>query len=126
MTSVVYDTGALLAAERRNRMVWLRHDDLLARGTVPLVPTAVLAQAWRGGPQPTLSRFLRGCHIEVDCEKTARAAGTACAKAGTGDVVDAIVVVTAAIRDGLIVTSDPDDLRKIAEAIGFSLRLRTV
>lgn len=126
MTTLVYDTGMLLAAERRNRTLWLYHDESLAAGTVPVVPAVVLAQAWRGGPQPELSRFLRGCHIEPDTTEIARAAGTACAKAGTSDVVDAIVVVTAAARNALVLTSDPDDLRKLAAAMDVPLRVRTV
>ena len=37
------------AAERRNRTLWLYHDESLAAGTVPVVPAVVLAQAWHGG-----------------------------------------------------------------------------
>ena len=123
---IVYDTGALLAAERRERTMQLYHTKSLTQGFVPLVPFVVLAQAWRGGPQAELSRVLRGCDREPMTETTAREAGLACALAGTSDIVDAVVVVTAAKRGALVVTSDPGDLSKIAEAIGAPLRLRTI
>lgn len=62
---VTYDTGALLAAEANRREVWALHARSLQRGTRPVVPAAVLGQAWRGGPQAMLPRLLRGCRIEV-------------------------------------------------------------
>ena len=51
MPAIVYDTGALLAAERRNPDFLALHDELTAARIRPLVPVVVLAQAWRGGPQ---------------------------------------------------------------------------
>ena len=92
MPAVIYDTGALVAAERNKPAVWEIHAEALALGLRPIVPVVVLAQAWRGGPQHNLSRLLRGCRILPDTEETGRAAGAA---ARTSDVVDAIVVVTA-------------------------------
>ncbi|HEX5494812.1 MAG TPA: PIN domain-containing protein [Mycobacteriales bacterium] len=125
-TPLIYDTGALLAAERRKPRVAALHVEALRAGTVPVVPAVVLAQAWRGGSQPELSRFLRGCHIEPDTAEIARAAGVACARAGTSDVVDAIVVVTASARNAVVLTSDPDDLRKLADVMELPLRIRPV
>lgn len=126
MTGVVYDTGALLAAERRDARLWALHDEALARDVVPLVPVVVLAQAWRGGPPAHLSRLLRGCRIEPDSEALAQAAGRALAVAGTADVVDAIVVVTALLRHAAVLTSDPGDLGRIADALHVHVRLHSV
>lgn len=126
MTGVVYDTGALLAAERRDARLWALHDEVLARDVVPLVPVVVLAQAWRGGPQASLSRLLRGCNVEPDTEALGRAAGRACAVAGTADVVDAIVVVTALLHDAAVFTSDPSDLGAIADALQSRVRLHRI
>lgn len=117
MNAVVYDTGALLAAERRDARMWALHDETLARDIVPVVPVVVLAQAWRGGPQAALSRLLRGCRVELDTEAVGRAAGRACGRAGTADVVDAIVVVTALLHRAAVFTSDPGDLGRIADAV---------
>lgn len=126
MTGATYDTGALLAAEAGRRDVWALHARLLARGCRPTVPAAVLAQAWRGGPQTQLSRLLRGCRIEELTEPHARSAGGACARSGTADVVDASVVVGAVTRHDLVVTSDPDDLAQLAEALARPIRLHRV
>jgi hypothetical protein len=126
MRSFVYDIGALLAAERRDQFMWGLHEHALASGARPIVPAAVLAQAWRGGPQHNLSRLLRGCQILPDAEDMGRAAGTLCGKAGTSDVVDALVAVTALHAHAPIVTSDPADLNHLASCIPAKLDLHTV
>ncbi len=123
MPSVVYDTGALLAAERRNPDFLALHDEVTAARIRPLVPVVVLAQAWRGGPQHQISRVLEGCDILPDDERTGRAAGVACAASGTADVVDAIVIATAVRHQAPVVTSDPSDLTRIADALGVKIRL---
>ncbi len=46
--------------------------------------------------------------------------------AGTSDVVDASVVVGAAARADLIVTSDADDLRRLRDALGIDVDLRSI
>jgi hypothetical protein len=48
------------------------------------------------------------------------------ASSGSSDLVDAVVVVTALAREDLIVTSDPDDLRRIATAVGGPVSLHVV
>ena len=123
MATIVYHTGALLAAERRNPDFLALHDELTAARIRPIVPVVVLAQAWRGGPQHQISRVLKACDIVPDDERTGRAAGVACAAAGTTDVVDAVVVATAVRHQAPIVTSDPGDLAYIADAIGVKIRL---
>ncbi|MGQ0804758.1 MAG: twitching motility protein PilT [Actinomycetota bacterium] len=123
MSGLTYDTGALLAAERGDRGVWTRHEAAMLRGEPPVVPAAVLAQAWRGGPQARLSRLLQGCEIEPLDEIGARAVGVACARSATTDIVDASVVVGALRRDDACVTSDAEDLEVIARALGRSLTL---
>jgi predicted nucleic acid-binding protein len=123
MPAIVYDAGALLAAERRNPDFIALHDELASARIRPLVPVVVLAQAWRGGSQHQISRVLKGCDILPDDERTGRAAGVACAVSGTADVVDAIVIVTAVRHQAAVVTSDPGDLTRIADAIGVKIRL---
>ncbi len=107
MATIIYDTGALLAAERRNPDFLALHDELTAARIRPIVPVVVLAQAWRGGPQHHISRVLKACDIAPDDERTGRAAGMACAAAGTADVVDAIVVATAVRHQAPVVTATP-------------------
>jgi hypothetical protein len=123
---VTYDTGALLAAEANRRDIWAIHARALARGQRPTVPVGVLGQAWRGGPQPELVRFLRGCLFEELTEARARAAGVACARSSAADLVDASVVVGALARNDLVVTSDPADLERLAAGLGRRLQLHRV
>lgn len=123
---MVYDTGALVAGERRDQLAWGHRDESLRQGVDIVVPVVVLAQAWRGGPQPNLSRFLKGCLILPDTEAMGREAGRACAKARTYDVVDALVVVTALALGAVVMTSDPDDLGRIAHTVGGQLSMIAV
>lgn len=118
---ITYDTGALLAAEAHRRELWALHARSVRRGERPVVPAAVLALAWRGGPQAALSRLLQGCIVEDLDESRARAAGAVCARSGTRDVVDAIVVAGAVARGDLVVTSDADDLERLASSLGASI-----
>jgi len=92
----------------------------------PTLPTVVLGQAWRGGPQARLSRLVHGCNVDPLTEQQACAAGAALAASGASDLIDAAVVVAACARNDLIVTSDPDDLRRIAAAIGRDLAVHVV
>jgi predicted nucleic acid-binding protein len=126
VSGIVYDTGALLAAERRHRGLWALHEQSLAGGVRPIVPVVVLAQAWRGTPHANLSRLLRGCQVTPDTEDLGKAAGALCGRAGTSDVVDGLVVITALRRDALVVTSDPDDLQHLASSLHSKLALHTV
>lgn len=121
-----YDTGALLAAEAGDRRFWAFHVRCLQRGMQPVVPAGVLAQAWRGGPQARLSRLLRGCRFEDLNEQRARGVGFACARSRSRDIVDVSVVVGALARGDFVVTSDADDLARIAESLGRSLRIHRV
>jgi hypothetical protein len=47
----------------------------------------------------------------------ARAAGQLCAATATSDIVDASVVIVARLVDGVTVTSDLDDLRRLDRGI---------
>lgn len=115
---VTYDAGALVAADRGERRMWARHRALLVARAVPTVPAPVVAQAWRGGSrQALLARLLQGCDVETLDDPRARSVGALAAKAGTSDVVDACVAEGALRRHDLVVSSDPDDLEAIADAV---------
>jgi predicted nucleic acid-binding protein len=126
LSGVTYDTGALVAAERGNRPLWALHRRALERGLRPTVPAGVLGQAWRGGPQAELSRLLKGCRVEDLTETRAREAGRACRRAETADVIDATVAVGAIARGDLVVTSDPNDIKDLSDALGASLEIVTI
>lgn len=115
---VTYDTGALIAADRGERRMWVRHRALLAARISPTVPSPVVAQSWRGNSrQALLAQLLRGCDVEPLDDQSARAVGALAARAGTTDVVDATVTEGALRRQDLVVSSDPEDLLALAAGV---------
>jgi hypothetical protein len=111
--NVVYDAGALIAAERGDREFWADHRVRLEQGVLAAVPAAVIAQVSRSARQVPLRRLLRGCDTVVLDERSAHRAGALLAAARTSDVVDANVVETALARNALIVTSDRKDVERL-------------
>jgi predicted nucleic acid-binding protein len=121
---VVYDAGALLAAERGDDRLRALHRRFLLHGVSPFVPGPVLAQAWRGSArQVGLARVLKGCAVLPTDEDTAKRAGELLGLSGTADAVDAIVVATAVRHAAVVVTSDPKDLQVISDAAACHLGL---
>jgi predicted nuclease of predicted toxin-antitoxin system len=51
-------------------------------------------------------------------EREAHEAGRLLGRTKTADVVDAVVVAVAARESAMILTSDPDDIRRLAVAAG--------
>jgi hypothetical protein len=86
MTTLVLDTGALIALVRNDRAVWAMLRNAADNSAQVSVPAGVVAQAWRGGSrQALLSRVLTHCD-EVPLEGAlARATGLMCGRAGRGD-----------------------------------------
>jgi hypothetical protein len=116
----VYDAGALIALDRNDRRMWARHQVTIDDDRDVYVPAVVVAQAWRdGASQVRLARVLAGCQVEPAGLDTAKAAGVLCGRAGTSDVVDAVVVVMAAALGAIIWTSDVADLRALAGHAGM-------
>lgn len=113
---IVYDAGALIAAERGERAMLALHTRMLQRRFLPVVPAPILAQVWRGGPQVSLSRVLSGCRIEEGfTEEDSRRIGAWLARSDTTDVIDAHLVRVAGRAPGSVVyTSDVEDLRRVA------------
>jgi hypothetical protein len=112
---VVLDTGAFIAAERRNRtMVELIR--LFVAAKTPLVTSAgVVAQVWRGGGerQVPVAYLLKRTGIVDLTQGVARVLGRMLGESGARDAIDAHVVFLARERGWTVLTSDPDDLRAI-------------
>lgn len=108
------DTGALVAVERGDRRVWTALKLALADKVVPVVPSPVLVEAWRGARQARLGQVLRHCRIEALDDAGARRAGELCGVARTDDPVDAVVVASAARRGDVVLTSDVAELTHLA------------
>ncbi len=121
MSGVVYDAGALVAAERNDRSLWADHRVRLEAGVVPAVPAPVVAQVSRSPRQAQLRRLLRGCEILALDESTAHAVGRLLGRSGTADIVDATVVTVAIATHARVVTSDGEDMSRLANAAGARL-----
>ena len=127
MAGVTYDTGALVAAERNDRRMWALHAGFLAEEVAPVVPAPVVAEAWRSGArQASLSRLLALCEVEPLSEDQARRVGVLAGKAGHDDTSTVTVVEGAARRGDAVVTSNQQDIRRIAAATGVRLAIEPV
>jgi len=118
--TLVLDAGALSAlAGQRARLHELRR-----RGLWPAqVPAVVLTEALTGDHRRDfhVNRLLRTCQVRDVDETHAREAArlrTATSRAGTISAVDAVVAAFAGGRpDAVVLTSDPHDLRALAEHV---------
>ena len=116
MTTVILDTGALIGFERNDRRVVAIIASVLEHHDSLIVPSGVVAQAWRDGSrQARLARLLGShlCEVLVLDDRQARAAGQLCGLADTTDVIAASVAVAARDLGARVLTSDPDDLRRL-------------
>jgi predicted nucleic acid-binding protein len=115
----VLDAGALIALDRGDKRMIALLDRALAQGRTFRVPVGVVGQAWRDGRvQAILARFLRSQEVEIVPldEQLARSCGELCAFTASADVIDASVVLLARGRQDPILTSDPQDLRRLDPA----------
>ena len=116
MTTVILDTGALIGFERIDRRVVAIIASVLEHHDSLILPSGVVAQAWRDGSrQARLARLLGShlCQVLVLDDRQARAAGQLCGLADTTDVIAASVAVAARDLGARVLTSDPDDLRRL-------------
>lgn len=114
------DSGALIAFERGDPRVRALLADALRRDAAIDVIPEVIAQTWRGGArQARLASLLAAEQVRTPAYDgtTARAVGMLCGVSGHADVVDVHVVLHAAAEGHAVVTSAPDDLRKVDPAV---------
>lgn len=118
MNAIVLDAGALVALERDDRSMWTVLKLAASRSAVVLLPTAALAQVWRGGASQTrLARAMRHCDL-ASFDGVARAVGELCGRSRTSDICDAHVAIVAARYGRALYTSDPTDMRRLVAACG--------
>jgi predicted nucleic acid-binding protein len=116
MSGVTFDAGGLIALDRNDRRVialLARAAELGARVTVP---ATALAQAVRQpARQARLSRLVRQptTRLVVLDGLDATQVGILLGASRTTDIADAHVVICARRNSEPIVTSDPDDLRRL-------------
>jgi len=114
--SVVLDAGALIAFERNDARLRTLVELAMKHGGVLHAPAGVVAQVWRNGKrQARLARLIGSGVVRVQILDLAeaQATGALCGSSKTSDVVDGSVVLLARRERGKVVSSDPDDLRRI-------------
>jgi predicted nucleic acid-binding protein len=117
VSGITFDAGGLIALDRNDRRVLTLLARAAERGMRITIPATALAQAIRNpARQARLSRLMRQSSTDlVPLDgPDATAVGLLLACTGTGDIVDAHVVVCAQRAGQAVVTSDAVDLRLIA------------
>lgn len=116
MSGVTLDSGALIAFDRNDRRVVGLLVRALQMKLELAVPAGVVGQVWRDGRrQVRLGRLLGSNEVQVEPldDQRAREAGQLCGLRGTSDIIDASVALCARSRGHRVVTSDPEDMRRL-------------
>ena len=108
-----FDTGMLIALERRKRRATEAFRNIVRRGFLPVVPAVVLAEWWRGRSD-VREDILAAVVVEGMPPVLCRAAGEALAAVRGATLADAVVMASAALRGGGVVyTADAGDLERL-------------
>lgn len=111
-TGLTFDTGMLIALERRRR----RAEEFLLRAReqriVPVVPADVVVEWWRGRTDRR-EAILALVNVEPLSHELACIAGEALAAVRSATAIDAIVMASAASRGDVVLTSDLRDLERL-------------
>jgi hypothetical protein len=121
---LVLGAGAFVAVERGDRDVVALVKRERRAGRPPVTNGGVVAQVWRGGHgrQVPVARLLAGVEVSPIDDRLGRRAGILLARVDHCDAIGAAVICLAADGDDIL-TSDPDDLRTLAEAAGTHVEL---
>jgi predicted nucleic acid-binding protein len=108
-----FDTGMLIALERRKQRATEAFRNIVRRGFLPIVPAIVYVEWWRGR-NDVREEILAAVIVEDMPPGLCRAAGEALAAVKGSSIADAVVMASAALRGGGIVyTSDVGDLKRL-------------
>jgi predicted nucleic acid-binding protein len=108
--AITFDTGALIALERRKERVMKIYTHAKDRGVVVATPNVTVAEWWRGRTDRR-EVIWRGILVEPPSDETVKLAGVALGKVRGATAIDAIVAAFAVLRSGIIYTSDVEDFR---------------
>lgn len=106
--AITFDTGGLIALERRKDRAMKVYSHARDRGFVVATPNITLAEWWRGRSDRR-ELVLRGVLVEPASDETMKLAGLALARVRAATTIDAVVAAFAAQRTGIVYTSDVDD-----------------
>lgn len=108
-----FDTGMLIALERRKQRATEAFRNIVRRGFLPIVPAVVYVEWWRGRSD-IREEILAAVVLEDMPAPLCRAAGEALGAVKGATLADAVVMASAALRGGGVVyTSDVDDLKRL-------------
>jgi predicted nucleic acid-binding protein len=115
---LILDSGAVIALARGDQRVRGFVGRAVEMGSEVLVPSVVIAETVRGhGPRDApVNRILAAIDsVLVTDEGAARTAGHLLGVAGTDQTIEALIVAGAIhVGGGRVLTSDPDDIRRLA------------
>jgi predicted nucleic acid-binding protein len=111
--SYTYDTGMLVALERRKKRALDWYARANEQGARVTVPSPVLGEWWRGRTDAR-ERILSFVVVEPLSETVAKLAGEAMARVRGATLVDAVVMASAAIRGDSVFTCDLEDLMRLS------------
>jgi predicted nucleic acid-binding protein len=119
MSALILDAGPLVAVDRNDRPTAARLRAAERHGLELRSNAMVVAQVWRDphGRQANLARLLEAVEVRGVQERDGRAAGVLQALARHADPIDATVVLLASPGDRIL-TTDPADLSRLAQAAG--------
>jgi predicted nucleic acid-binding protein len=108
------DTGALVALERRSQRATAILRVAREDGATVTVPANVVAEWWRKATRMR-ETILAALVVEPMHENLAKQVGEALAAVPKATLVDANVVVSAALRGDIVLTSDVQDVTRLSE-----------
>jgi predicted nucleic acid-binding protein len=109
---LTFDTGALIALERRTQRMWRTYAVARETGVMVTVPAVVIAEWWHGRTD-VRERILLGVRIEQTDTALMKLAGEAVAATKGATIIDSVVMASAARRGDVVYTSDYDDLDRL-------------
>ncbi|HEX4341214.1 MAG TPA: PIN domain-containing protein [Polyangiaceae bacterium] len=108
-----FDTGMLIALERRKRRATEAFRAIIRRGLLPIVPAIVYVEWWRGRTD-IREEILAAVVVEDLQPRLCRAAGEALGAVRGATLADAVVMASASLRGGgVLYTSDLGDLIRL-------------
>ncbi len=112
MTGLTFDTGALIALERRRPRMRAVLERALAADQQITVPAGVVGEWWRGRTD-LREAILAAVDVEPLTTELAKIAGEALAAVTRATLIDAVVMASAASRGDIVYSSDVGELERL-------------
>jgi predicted nucleic acid-binding protein len=109
---ITFDTGALIALERRKERTMKVYTHARDRGLIVAAANVTLADWWRGRTDRR-EAVLQGLRVEPVSDEVMKLAGMALGKVRGATTIDAIVAAFAVQCTGILYTSDVADFETL-------------